>query len=191
MESSHDSESGQIRQFPVTPPRQDEVVIVNGPEDVDYDAVRPTRLSGALIEEVGGKDIPDFKLHQMSVAAGYTVTAKVRLVNLTDRHLLTDLPTNVRELAQKLFFRGESAGAKKPNKKVEMENQSIRVRDIARAYGCAGFLEPRLVLDQKDENTENNVLWVDRIPLHDLQEFMRICEGDDQLAARRLERFSE
>lgn len=183
--------SDNVRQFPVPPPDDTEVVIVNGPDDVDYEAVRPVRLSASLVEDLSTREIPDFKLHQMSVKAGYPVTARVRLVNLTDRHLLTELPTNVREIAHKLFFTNTPAGQKKPNKTIEMENQGKRVTDIARAYGCAGFLDPKLVWEQKDERLDQNIFWVGRIPLHDLQEFMRVCEGDDALAARRLDRFSE
>lgn len=188
MADTQDVQQGDnIRSLPV---RNETVEVVNGPDDVDYEASRPKRLSAALLNE-RPEEIPEFKMHQLSVEMGFPVTAKVRLVNLTDRALLTELPTNVREQAQKLFFSTGNANQKKKSAVAEMENTAERIRKVAQTYGCAGFVDPKLVLTQAEEDEEKNILWVQRIPLHDLQEFTRICEGDDQLASRRLERFSE
>lgn len=174
--------------FAASPVQPQDVHVVESAEQVDYEASRPVRFSLSMAENA---PVPiEFKLHQMSIQQNATVTAQVKLVNLTDRALLTELPTPVKTLAQKLFFSGQASQVKHKSKLAEMEATATRIKNIARAYGCAGFLDPKLVLTEEEE-ARGEGIFVDRIPLHDLQEFMRICEGDEQLAERRLTRFSE
>ena len=174
--------------------------VVSGPDDVDYDRNAPKLVSAAMLNkfvEENPNHYPTFRmiLHQTTInlweqTGGQTQYAEVRLVNLTDRALIGSLPTEVRKLVERLFFAGSAN--QRGNRKAEnrMKEGLDRLREIGHAYGVAGFVQPRLVLHKDHVQDPENEVWVGAIALHDLTEFSRICEGDDQLAARRLEGFS-
>lgn len=168
--------------------------VVESAEDVDYQAKAPKRLTGAMLEQVARDDAErgfDFKLHHTSLLLGEPVVARVKIVNLIDKTLLVGLQSDVRQLVQKLFFSGGTAQGKKGNAVSEMDKTATRLRETAFAYGCAGFISPKLVLKKEDARPADDILWAGSIELHDLQEFVRICEGEDTLAERRLQRFPE
>jgi hypothetical protein len=165
-------------------------------DDIDLEELKPKRITAALLNaQAHVLANPEFNmyLHQTTINLGNVdkFYARVRVVNLADRAVVGTLPAEVREIVQQLFFGNQ----RRPNQgfsgKGQMDQGLERSRRIAYAYGIAGFLAPRLVLQPKDVRDPDNETWVGNIALHDLQEFMRICEGDDQLAARRLESFSE
>lgn len=177
-----------------THPRADEfrgIDIVDNADEVDYASTAPKLLTGRMVEEAKANKTFLLTLHTMSIEAGEKVGAEVKLVNLTDKTLLGAVPHNVRDLIERLFFsapanqRGNKPGAKK----ARTDQTAARIRDVGYSYGCAGFVSPRLVLTPEEADPDNNVVWVGDIPLHDLTEYARICEGDDALAARRLEPF--
>ena len=180
------------------PPNQEQAVVYDA-DDVDYESLAPKKLSAAVlnayIEEHPEAGYPEFPMYcaKTSMRLGRPFTAQVRLVNLADRAVMGTLAPNVRKLVMKLFFAGSgtTSNRNKPgNTEVQAESTMKRVKEVAYAYGCAGFIEPRLVLERGDVRDPEKEAWVGSVDLGDLQEFMRICEGDDVLAARRLEGFS-
>lgn len=191
----------EVRQFQSTPPRrvlsEDSVDIVDSAEDADYDNLSPIQVTAAMLNQFADEHpeltYPEFDMHlpRTGMKLGKpNLTAKVRIINLADRTILNTLPLDVRRIVQRLFFAGDANTRNKGNVEVRMEKTLDRVRETAHAYGCAGFVEPRLVLHKGDVKDPERESWVGAIDLGDLQEFIRICEGDEQLAARRLEGFS-
>jgi hypothetical protein len=164
-----------------------EVEVLTSSDQIPYDTLAPKRLTAASWHNREMAKSFNFKLNHMSILMGEPMTARVRIVNLVDRSLLKTLPSDVRKLCFKLFF-GTTAPSTK-NDEAKYNAQLDRLEDVVHAYGCAGFLEPRLVLTPQDIKNPEEEMWVGDIPLADLQEWMRICEGDDALAARRLEEF--
>ena len=138
-----------------------------------------------------------FKLWQTSMesrAGGgpEEVFAEVRIVNLTDRSLTNQTANNVDALIRKLFYSNDRKPVgQKQDSKQNMAEVQRRTREVAHAYGCVGFVNPRLVLTQEEENISEGIYWVERIPLNDLSEFVRMCEGNEELAASRLSAFPE
>jgi len=173
------------------------VEIVETPEDVDYDALKPVAATAALIASTTKRDYTGFRLTHTQIARGVIepLVAKVRLVNLTDKAMLDQVPREIRAIVQKLFFTGtpNQRGRKQERETPEqrMDAQLKRMKEVGYAYGVAGFLEPKLVLNPADADPDRGTLWVGDIELADLTAFVRICEGDDQLAARQLEEFPE
>lgn len=163
--------------------------IIDSSADVDPED-RPRPISAAALASTESKSFL-YNCHQTSIKRGEKVTVVAKIVNLTDRSLFGSYPVEVRDLVQKLFFSAEPQGAKKDPPKIRMEKQLKRLEELGHAYGVAGFVEPKFCLRQQDEDAERGVVWIGRIELHDLTEFSRICEGDEALAARRLEPFSE
>lgn len=182
---------------PGAPDADDQLPIISPQDDgVDFGTLKPVRVTAAMLNQKAhqlANPVFNLYLHQTTINMGLTERfyAKVRIVNLADRALVGTLPDDVRELIERLFFRGEQRRPAGFSGKQRMETGLSRSEQIARAYGCAGFISPRLMLHESDVRDPENETWVGNIALHDLQEFMRICEGDDQLAARRLEQFSE
>jgi hypothetical protein len=103
------------------------------------------------------------------------------------------VPHEIRKLVQKLFFAGGATSNqnRKQNADQRMDDQLQRIRQVGHAYGVAGFISPKLVLNKEDVRDDQNEVWVGLYDLGDLSEFVRICEGDEQLAARRLVGFSQ
>jgi hypothetical protein len=165
-----------------------EVEVLTSSDEIPYDTLAPKRLTAASWHNREAAKSFNFKLNHMSILMGEPVTARVRIVNLVDRSLLKTLPSEVRKLCFKLFF-GNQNSTRAKNDEVKYDQQLDRLEDILHAYGCAGFLEPRLVLKPEEVRNPEEEMWVGDIPMADLQEWMRICEGDDALAARRLEEF--
>lgn len=170
------------------PPEHVEVEVLTSADQIPYDTLAPKRLTAAMWHEREVAKIFEFKLNHASILKGEPVVALVRIVNLVDRSLLKTLPMEVRKLCHKLFF-GNQGPTRPKNDEAKYDQQLDRLEDILHAYGCAGFLEPRLVLTPQEVRNPEEEMWVGEIPMADLQEWMRICEGDDALAARRLEEF--
>ena len=175
--------------------------IVDGPDDADYNELAPKAVSAAVLNkflEQNPETRPTFRmiLHQTTInlseqTGGETQWARVRIVDLSDKALVGTLPAEVRKLIERLFFGGSANQRGNRNKPgaARMDEGLNRMRDVAYAYGCAGFVEPRLVMRPEDVKDPDKEVWVGAIALHDLTEFTRICEGDEQLAKRRLEGF--
>jgi hypothetical protein len=189
----------RIHEDQVPRPPREEPAVVHDADDVDYDALAPKQLTASIlnayIEEHPEAGYPEFPFYcaKTSMRLGKPFTAQVRLINLADRAVVGTLAPNVRKLVMKLFFSGSgqtSNQRKQGNTEVQAETTMKRVKEVAYAYGCAGFLSPRLVLERGDVRDPEKEAWVGSLDLGDLQEFLRICEGDDVLAARRLDGFS-
>jgi hypothetical protein len=175
--------------------------IIDTADDVDYESAAPKQVTAAMLNKWAdehGEEFPEFRfaLHQTSINVGEpgSLFARVRIINLTDRSLINSVPVEVRDIVQRLFFAGsgnQRGNANRGGSRLRMEQSLTRLREVGYAYGVAGFIEPRLVMRKEDVKDPEKEAWVGSIALHDLTEFSRICEGDDQLAARRLERFSE
>jgi hypothetical protein len=173
--------------------------IVSGPEDIDYDAAAPKKISAAQLNR-WAEEHPHaeatlwrYRLHQTSInMGGDPIYAVVKIINLTDRTLIGILPMDVRRAVERLFFAGENPARNKQKGNMQrMEEGLQRVKQIGYVYGCAGFVDPQLVMTPQDVKDPEKQAWVGSIALHDLTEFSRICEGDEALAARRLEPFLE
>jgi hypothetical protein len=175
-------------------PRYAGMDIVESEADVDYQKLTPRPISASRLREAAPPKTWLMKLHQTSIERGEPTYAEVRIVNLTDKALLGSMPTGVRKLVERLFFAGEAnqRGAKNKVAENRMRQGLRRLEEIGHAYAVAGFVEPRMVLTQEEAEADPDAIWVgsDLIKLHDMTEFSRICEGDDQLAERRLEGFS-
>jgi len=186
--------NGAQPEAPEKAPYIDVVVeTVNSADDISYLTMGPKKLSGSIFAGRTAEEaypVIPFKLVQTSIREQQQLMADVRIINLTDRTILDMQPHKVRELIDRLFFNTNTSPVKVTGK--QRTNQNLdRLKEICYAYGCAGFVSPKLVLSQTEEDLENDILWVGRIALADLHEFWRICEGADDLAARRLEGFSE
>lgn len=173
--------------------KYDGMDIIETPEDAAQVAPRP--FSAARFKEEVPEQTWLFKCHQTSISRGEPVYAEVRIVNLTDKTLIGTLPHGVRKLIERLFFAGEvsSKGAKHKVAENRMRQGLSRLEEIGHAYAVAGFVQPRMVLTKEEADADPEALWVgdpNGIKLHDMTEFSRICEGDDNLAERRLEKFS-
>ena len=175
------------------------IEVVDTAEDVDYDAFAPKQLTAAMLNQFAA-DHPEtsyptfpYRLPRTGMRLGQPgMTAKVRIINLTDRTVLNILPNEIRSLVRKLFFAGGATSnqGKRQSAEQRMNEQLTRIKDVAYAYAVAGFVEPKLVLSPEDIKDPEKEAYVGQIDLGDLTEFVRICEGDEQLAARRLEGFS-
>jgi hypothetical protein len=139
-----------------------------------------------------------FRLSQASMEAAARGEpeefAVVRLVNLTDRMQTRELAHDVDALVQNLFFQGERMNQdaqKKKSKEQRMAEVQKRTREVAYAYGCAGFVKPKLVLTREQAREDEGIYFVGDVPLADLTEFVRVCEGNEELAASRLTAFSD
>lgn len=173
------------------------VEVVDSAEDVDYDELSPIQVSAAMLNQFADEHpelvYPTFPMHlpRTGMKLGKpNLTAQVRLINLADRVVVDALPGDIRKIVQRLFFAQPANQRGKGTADSRMENTLKRVKEVAYAYGVAGFVEPKLVLRREDIKDSEREAWVGTIDLGDLQEFVRICEGDEQLAARRLEGFS-
>ena len=175
-------------------PKYDGMDIIESPDDVDYERNAPKPISAARLKEEAQQKTWLMKLHQTSISRGEPTYAEVRIVNLTDKTLIGTLPAGVRKLIERLFFAGEVSGRGAKHKVAEnrMRQGLSRLEEIGYAYAVAGFVEPRMVLTQEEADADPDAIWVGSgaIKLHDMTEFSRICEGDDNLAERRLEGFS-
>ncbi len=171
------------------------VEIVDGPEDVDYTEMSPKPATFSDLTAPPKETFP-FRLTHTGMKRGKKITAEVKLVNLTDRATLKAVPGEIREMVMKLFFSGagNQRGRKqeKETPQMRMDRQLQRMKDVGYAYGVAGFVNPQLVMNMEYENPNSDPpkVHVSRIDLADLTAFARICEGDDELAARQLEDFS-
>jgi hypothetical protein len=168
--------------------------IVDSEADVDYERMTPRPISASRLKETAPPKTWLMKLHQTSVDRGEPTYAEVRIVNLTDKALIGSMPVGVRKLIERLFFAGETANQRGKQRAAEnrMRQGLTRLEEIGHAYAVAGFVNPRMVLTQAEADADPDAIWVGSglIKLHDMTEFSRICEGDDQLAERRLEGFS-
>jgi hypothetical protein len=164
--------------------------IVDSGDDVNYDEARPKPISAASLRGDAPKRFI-YNCHQTSIQRGEKVQVVARMVNLTDRAQYGLFSAEVREIVQRLYFTADTANQKKDPPKIRMEKQLKRLEEMGHAYGVAGFVEPKFCLREQDEDAEKGIAWIGRIALHDLTEFSRICEGDEALAARRLEPFPD
>jgi hypothetical protein len=165
-------------------------------DGLDPERDAPVPLTAAMLNKFLADNpqmhpVRTMRLHQASIQYGQPFSAEVRIVNLTDKTLIGTLPFEVRRIVEKLFFGGQGSGNPRKQKSGQqrLDEGLQRVKEVGYAYGCAGFVNPRLVLRPEDVKDPEKEAWVGTIPLHDLTEFSRICEGDDKLAARRLEPF--
>lgn len=172
-------------------------IVVDSEDDIDYDTLAPKALTAAELnawaESHEGDDqypVWPFLLNSTSIKLGRKRTAQVRIINLTDRALINSVPVEIRSLVQKLFFSNAGARLDKMKGEAKMHAQMQRMKEVAYAYGCAGFVEPELKLRKEDITDPEKQAWVGSVALNDLLEFVRICEGDDKLASDRLEGFS-
>jgi hypothetical protein len=138
-----------------------------------------------------------FKLWQASIesaAAGgpKEVFAEVRIVNLTDRALTQNTSNPVDAMIRKLFYSNDRkpVGQNKDSRQ-NMSEVQRRTREVAYVYACVGFVNPRVCLTEEEENISEGIYWAGRFPLNDLSEFVRMCEGNEELAASRLSAFPE
>jgi hypothetical protein len=169
------------------------VTVIDSPEDMDYEEMTPKAASAAMFNQPT-RDTFLFPLVQTGIKHGQDMYAEVRLVNLLDRATLNQVVPEVRALVMKLFFAGEAnqrGNRKKESPEQRMESQMRRLKDIGYAYGVAGFINPKLVMRPEDVRDPDKETWVGSVELADLTEFVRICEGDDQLAKRRLQSFPD
>lgn len=169
------------------------VTVIDSPEDMDYEEMTPKAASAATFNQPKRETFL-FPLVQTGIKHSQDMYAEVRLVNLLDRATLNQVVPEVRALVQKLFFAGEAnqrGNQKKETTEQRMNRQMTRLKEVGYAYGVAGFVNPKLVMRPEDVRDPDKETWVGNIELADLTEFVRICEGDDQLAKRRLQSFPD
>jgi hypothetical protein len=169
------------------------VTIIDSPDEMDYEEMTPKAASAAIFNQPKRETFL-FPLSQTGIKHGQDMYAEVRLVNLLDRATLNTVAPEVRQIVQRLFFAGEAnqrGSNKKESPEQRMERQMKRLKEVGYAYGAAGFVNPRLVMRPEDVRDPNKETWVGNIELADLTEFVRICEGADVLAKRRLQSFPE
>lgn len=168
------------------------VEVVNSAEDIDYLSMAPKVASSSILNSFAADPYPimNFQLVHTSIRARQKLVAKVRVISLTERAVLDVQPKDVRELVHRLLFSNNQAPVKVTG--LARDDQAMdRLKELCYVYACAGFVEPRLVLRKENVRDPETEAWVGSIALPDLHEFYRICEGDDNLAARRLEEFSD
>lgn len=180
------------------PARALAAVPVSGAEDdrVEDGSLAPRRLAAADLASLtvganGTVEEPEFDMHlyQTSLRVGHRVNARVKIVNLADRALLDTLPVVLRRRVAELFFSDTGRPPTRIDPMGNMDRGTKRNREVANAYACAGFIDPHLVMTQDEVRDPERDLWVEAVSLHDRLEYVRICEGDEGLAARRLDAF--
>jgi hypothetical protein len=169
----------------------DELPIVRSAEAIDYQRPEPQPLTAALLNEAEEYPLMKFYMNQTSIKLGQPFTATVRIVNLTDRTILNVQPRHIQDLVHRLVFSGQNATPVRQNVREKDDQTLDRAKELCYAYAVAGFVEPRLVLRKEEIKDPTKEAWVGKVAYSDLNEFMRICEGSDELAARRLSLFSE
>lgn len=156
-------------------------------DDLDWEGAQPQKISARAVNEQGGtQKLHKFQLTQTSINLGQFPPgfAVVRLVSLADRSLVGTLPTEVRQVVDRIY--NTNVPQNIPDSE-RTEHILHRAQEVASAYCVAGFVDPKVCWRREDAS--DGVMWVGAIALHDRQEFMRICESEDVIAARRLKPF--
>lgn len=184
-------ETDNIVHYPTHAPVQREPEGVEVPEDNESESV-------VFSLDIPRKKTQRFKLWQASMeataAAGKKkeVFAEVVIVNLTDRALTRNVSNPVDAMIRKLFYSNDRKPVgQKNDSRQNMSEVQRRTQEVAYTYACVGFVNPRVVLTEEEENISENILWAGRFPLNDLSEYVRMCEGNEELAASRLSAFPE
>lgn len=133
-----------------------------------------------------------FLLQHTRDEANQPMEALVQRVNFLDRETLGHLP---RAISTKLLNlqiervkrRGENPPELTPTNLVREMGKG---RELADAYVCAGFLDPKVYMDQAQAELMGGV-WVEDIDVSDRMVFMSVCEGSYEEALALLTPFSE
>lgn len=195
MDDTNFSSEPRIRELPSreNPTRlaSAEAQHVRTAEDVDYSLKNPQPLTASDLNEGDEYPLMWFYCAQTSIARGKSFEAQVRVINLTDRSILNTQPRHIQDLVHRLVFSGQNKGPVRQNQRDADDKTLDQAKELTMAYAVAGFVVPRLVLRKEDVKDPTQEAWVGKVAYSDLNEFMRICEGAEELAARRLRLFSE
>lgn len=136
-----------------------------------------------------------FPLHASSIGRKTVWKVLARRLNMMDRASLGHIPENMQNFVwqrlqdiqkdmQALQESGENA--RTITEAHANNEQSIRAANI---YCHAAFVDPRIVLEQGQENVPERKLFVDRIAVEDRLAFLLACNDADGEQARLFETF--
>lgn len=117
--------------------------------------------------------------------------ALVYRVNFLDKEVLGHLPRQIRnKLLNLQIERAKRQGDNRPDLTPDnLVRELSRTREMADAYCCAGFIEPKVYMTESEAELMDGV-WVEDIDISDRMIFSAICEGSFEDALRLLTPFS-
>jgi hypothetical protein len=135
-----------------------------------------------------------FTLFHTVDAEGNPTTARVKRMTLAERATIAALPSLLQskflDIARKIQEQSASRNRDQQLTKERVLENAGRQNDQANLYVCAGFIEPRVYLTQK-EAAEHGGIFVERIAYADRSAFAQLCEESSEEAASRFRPISE
>lgn len=140
-----------------------------------------------LLNGYDAADIPDFtanRRRQQTEGFAFHLDldnydARVRLLSLAERATLIGLPDRVRSLMLTAFDQRIQGGqtARRETDPLKLLADS---EETINAVCVAGFIKPRLVMDEADRDKLRGVFWVGDLDYHDRQRYFQLVTGSDE-----------
>lgn len=136
-----------------------------------------------------------FPLHASSIGRKSTFDVRCRRLNMMDRAAIGQLPsdlqnevwTQLKAAAREISTLQEKGGeAKDINEALANNDKMLAVSDLFCKYG---WITPRVVLTEREEDTRSGVLWIGRFAPEDRIAYMIGCQDADSEQARHFRTF--
>lgn len=159
-------------------------------DDEQRQSLGPKRASAALFAARRGQDRSLFtmRLNRSSLEAGEDINVVVRIPNFADRAVIKDLPKDIQKKVADLMFSNAAGTPNRFDSLANMDRTTKRGKEVANLYTVVGWVEPRAYFTQ-EEADRNGGVFVEDIPYEDRWDLVRIVDGNDDLASRRITPF--
>lgn len=136
-----------------------------------------------------------FPLHASSIGRKGTFDVRCRRLNMMDRAAIGQLPsdlqnevwTQLKAAARNIAkLQDDNVEARDINEALANNDKMLAVADLFCKYG---WIEPRVVLTEREEDTRAGVLWVGRFAPEDRIAYMIGCQDADSEQARHFRTF--
>lgn len=136
-----------------------------------------------------------FPLHASSIGRKGTFDVRCRRLNMMDRAAIGQLPsdlqnevwTQLKAAARNIAkLQDDNVEARDINEALANNDKMLAVADLFCKYG---WIEPRVVLTEREEDTRAGVLWVGRFAPEDRIAYMVGCQDADSEQARHFRTF--
>lgn len=150
----------------------------------------PVRMTRAQVMEIRRREREegvDFPLEQTSRAAGYPVVARVRDLPFTDRTMLAGIPVGLRASLGAAMKLGDGV----ETDDVESMLAALdSLEDLGRALAIAGFIRPRLVLNDWELDGTDDCWLVDDLASSEIEAYRDFAMRDRGGAQQEVERLA-
>lgn len=136
-----------------------------------------------------------FPLHASSIGRRGIFEVRCRRLNIMERASLADLPD---ALQNEVWTQLRAAGRKiqelqdknkTPENITEAMAQNDKFVEAADVFCVNGWIEPRVVLSEREEDPSRGVLWIGRFAKEDRIAYMWACGDADSAQARHFKTF--